>query len=175
MVSGSDRLHRYDDLIKQYAEEQGLDWQLIKRQMLAESGGDPHAISVSGARGLMQFMPRAWREWGQGDPHDPEASIKAGAAYMAFLVSKFEEIPDPKERTKFALAAYNAGRANINRCLEYARQATGAAGSYQDWVDAGKPAGSWQKWQIASLFLSMVTGKYADITIRYVQQIVGEE
>jgi membrane-bound lytic murein transglycosylase MltF len=45
-------------------------------------------------------------------------------------------------RYKFALAAYNAGRANINRCLEYARQATGAPGSFQEWVDAGKAAGS---------------------------------
>lgn len=171
----SAKIHQYDELIKRYAKEHSLDWELLKRQMLAESEANPWAVSSHGARGLMQFMPRTWREWGEGDPHDPEASIKAGATYMSFLLSKFEEIPDPRERYKFALAAYNAGRPNINRCLEYARQATGAPGSFQDWVDVGKPPGPWQKWRVASQFLSMVTGRSAAITIQYVNQTMGEE
>ena len=166
---------RYDELIRRHADEYGLDWRLIKRQMLAESEGRPQAVSSQGARGLMQFMPSAWREWGQGNPHDPEASIRAGVAYMSFLMGKFEEIPDELERYKFALASYNAGRHNINQCLEYARQATGAPGNYQDWVDAGEPTGPWQEWRVASQFLHMATGRFANTTIQYVQQIMGEE
>ena len=165
---------RYDELLKRYADEYGLDWRLLKRQMLAESGGNARAVSPRGAKGLMQFMPGAWWEWGQGDPFDPEASIRAGAAYMKFLLSRFEEIPDDRERYKFALAAYNAGRANINRCLEYARQATGAPSSFEEWVKAGKPPGPWQEWKVASEFLSMVSGRNAVVTIRYVEQIMGE-
>ena len=130
-AGGGSRQDRYDGLLKQYGDEYGLEWRLLKRQMLAESGGNPRAVSPRGAKGLMQFMPGAWREWGEGDPFDPAASIKAGAAYMRFLLSKFHEIPDDRERYKFALAAYNAGRANVNRCLEYARLATGAPGSFK--------------------------------------------
>ncbi len=166
---------RFDEIIKRQAEEHGFDWELVKRQMLAESEANPWAVSSHGARGLMQFIPATWREWGEGDPHDPEASIKAGVVYMSFLMSKFEEIPDSTERYRFALASYNAGRHNINRCLEYSRQATGAPGRFQDWVDAGRPEGPWQKWRVASQFLSMVTGRHAATTIRYVNQIMGEE
>ena len=169
------RLDRYDELIQRHANKHGLEWEILKRQMLAESEANRWAVSSHGARGLMQFMPATWREWGEGDPHDPEASIKAGAAYVSFLLSKFEEIPDLKERYKFALAAYNAGRPNINRCLEYARKATGAPGFFQDWVDAGKLPGPWQKWRVASQFLSMVTGRNAAITMQYVNQVMGEE
>ena len=169
------RQDRYDGLLKQYGDEYGLEWRLLKRQMLAESGGNPRAVSPRGAKGLMQFMPGAWREWGEGDPFDPAASIKAGAAYMRFLLSKFHEIPDDRERYKFALAAYNAGRANVNRCLEYARLATGAPGSFKEWAEAGRPPGPWQEWKVAREFLSMVTGRNAAVTIRYVEQIMGEE
>ena len=172
---GRDDHDRYDELIEHHAKEYDLDWKLIKRQMLAESEANPWAVSTHGARGLMQFMPAAWREWGEGDPHDPEASIKAGVRYMSFLLGKFDEIPDPRERYKFALASYHTGRGNINRCLEYARQATGAPGPFDDWVDAGRPPGPWQEWRVASQFLSMVTGRNAATTIRYVSQIMGEE
>ncbi|NMB46051.1 MAG: transglycosylase SLT domain-containing protein [Firmicutes bacterium] len=174
-TDGKAKHDQYDELIKRYAEAYDLDWELIKRQMLAESEANPRAVSSHGAKGLMQFMPAAWREWGEGDPFNPEASIKAGVAYMTFLLGRFAEIPDLRERHKFALASYNAGRTNINLCLEYARQATGAPGRFQDWVDAGKPPGPWQTWRVASQFLSMVTGRHAAITRQYVDQIMGEE
>ena len=158
---------QYDGLLKRYAEEYGLDWRLLKRQMLAESGGNPRAVSPRGAKGLMQFMPGAWREWGEGDPFDPEASIRAGAAYMSFLLSRFEEIPDERERYKFALAAYNAGRANVNRCLEYARQAAGAPGSFEEWVAAGP-----RPWQ-QKVARSQHGDRQERGTIRYVEKIMG--
>jgi len=51
--------------------------------MLAESGGDPHAVSPKGAMGLMQLMPGTWSEFrgqlGLGtDPFDPHDNIFAG-------------------------------------------------------------------------------------------------
>ena len=176
MFSGGNKdQDRYDELIKHHADANGLDWIFVKRQILVESEGRPSAVSPEGAMGLMQFMPNTWREWGQGNPHEPEANIMAGVKYMSFLVSKFDEIPDELERYKFALASFNAGRHNINQCLEYARQATGAPGDYEVWVNAGRPPGPWQEWRVASQFLHMVTGRFADITLRYVAKIMGEE
>src|SRR5690554_3200837 len=136
---------RYDSLLRYYAEQHGVPWRLLKRQMLAESAANPAAVSRAGARGLMQFMPAAWQEWDApdgvpalDDPHNPEAAIAAAARYMAALYERFPEIPDNAERWRFALAAYNAGRANINRMLALAREACGQPASYADWVRAGQ-------------------------------------
>lgn len=170
----SEASDRFDEIIKYYADTHGIDWVYIKRQIMVESEGNPYAVSTQGALGLMQFMPVTWREWGEGNPHDPEANIRAGIKYMAFLVSKFDEIPDATERYKFALASFNAGRHNINACLEYARRATGALANYDAWVAAGRPPGSWQTWQVASQFLHLVTGHFSKITLNYVSKIVGD-
>src|SRR5690606_365488 len=124
-------------LFQYYSAQFNLDWRLIKRQAVAESSLSPRAVSPAGAKGLMQFMPSTWNEYGEGDPFDPEASIKAGCRYMRFLYDRYAEIPDENERYKFALAAYNAGRGNVNKCLEHAREATGAPRSYAEWVRQG--------------------------------------
>ena len=44
-ASSSSRHDQYDGLLKQYAEEYGLEWRLLKRQMLAESGQPKSSIS----------------------------------------------------------------------------------------------------------------------------------
>src|SRR5690625_3955762 len=152
---------RYDTLFHYYAIKSSLNWERVKRQAIAESSLNPRAVSPAGAMGLMQFMPATWAEWGEGDPFNPEQSIKAGCAYMNFLFGRFAEIPAWDERYKFALAAYNAGRANINRCLEHAREATGAPRSYAEWQAVGSPRGDWQRWRVASQYLYLVTGRHA--------------
>ena len=167
------RQDRYDSLIQFYAETYQLDWGLIKRQMLAESAAQPQAISPVGAQGLMQFMPGTWRMWGRGDPFNPEESINAGCAYMAHLFSAYGEIPDKTERYRFALAAYNAGRGNINRLLTLARQECGQPGSYAAWIKAGAKPGAWQTWTFASALLHRVTGRHAKETLDYVSKIMG--
>lgn len=164
---------RYDSLIQYYAKKHGLDWQLVKRQVEAESSFRPDAVSRAGAVGLMQFMPQAWKEWGRGkDPRDPEASIAAGCAYMAWLLGRFKEIPDARERYKFALAAYNAGRGHINTALSIARQNYGHPYSYAAWREAGSPPGPWQQWAYTAMFLERVTGRHSAETLRYVKKIM---
>lgn len=166
---------RYDSLIQYYAQQNGLDWRRIKRQIEAESSFSPTAVSPVGAKGLMQFMDATWKEWGEGDPFNAEESIKAGCRYMAHLYGCFGEIPDPDERYRFALAAYNAGRGNINQCLGIARQAWGHPYSYAEWVKTGRKPGPWQTWDYASRFLSLVTGRHATETINYVSKILPKE
>ena len=101
-----------------------FDWRLLKRQAIAESSLNPAAVSKVGAMGLMQFLGATWHEWGEGNPFDPEQSIKAGAKYMAWLVDRYGEIPEPTERLRFALSAYNWGRYNVNQALSLQSKST---------------------------------------------------
>jgi soluble lytic murein transglycosylase-like protein len=103
---------RYDSLIKWYAQANGLEWRRIKAQIKQESLFDPKARSHVGAKGLGQFMPPTWAEWGKGqDPFNPEANIEATCRYMRWLVDRF-----PGDYDK-ALAAYNWGIGNVRRVV----------------------------------------------------------
>ncbi len=78
----------------------------IRAVMIAESGGDAHALSPAGAMGLMQIMPATWQELRTrhglgGNPYDPRDNILAGAAYIAELHDRYG--------SPGFLAAYNTG------------------------------------------------------------------
>jgi len=90
--------------------------------MLAESNGNPDAVSPSGAQGLMQFMPVTWQEMGQGSPLNPEQSIKAGTTYMAKMLANVRitigSQPVAQDDTyRFALCSYNAGFGYVKAAL----------------------------------------------------------
>lgn len=55
----------------------------LARTVAIESNGNPDAINASGHVGLGQFSPETWKEFGQGDPTDPEQSILAIQRYAA--------------------------------------------------------------------------------------------
>ena len=101
-VSALDR-NTYDHLIKRHSEANGLDYRLVKAVMLAESNGNPTAVSQKGARGLMQIMPDTGRDLELHNPFDPEENIQAGARYLKLLHELF------KGNLELVLAAYNAG------------------------------------------------------------------
>lgn len=106
-----------------FARAPTLDWELLKRQMLAESGGDPDAVSPVGAKGLTQFMDQTWKEWETNEfgpvipPNrhisvfDPEDAIRAQADVMAWLLGVF------KGDAAKALSAYNFGIGNVQKLL----------------------------------------------------------
>jgi len=84
----------------------GVPASWIRAVMHVESGGDVHALSPTGAMGLMQIMPETWtglrsRYHLGTDPYDPRDNIFAGAAYL-------RELHDRYGAPGF-LAAYNAG------------------------------------------------------------------
>ena len=87
LLSRPEKTDRWDDLIIKYARKYRLDARFLKSIMAAESEFNPLALSPAGARGLMQVMPRTAE--GVGVPgsklYDPEAAIKAGAAYIQVL------------------------------------------------------------------------------------------
>lgn len=73
-----------------------------------ESGGNRNAVSSTGARGTHQFMPAAWKQYGNGkDINDPVASRDAAARMLTDLYHKHGSLP-------LALAAYNGGDGGAN-------------------------------------------------------------
>ena len=95
------------DFAAQEARKYGLDPELVQRQMRAESGGNPAAISPKGARGPMQLIPATAASLGV-DIDDPLDNIRGGVRYLA---QKMREFGSPE----LALAAYNAGPGNVRK------------------------------------------------------------
>jgi soluble lytic murein transglycosylase len=93
----------YDHLITQHSQANGLDPHLVKAVMIAESNGNPRAVSNKGAQGLMQIMPGTAQLLDLRDPFNPEENIQAGARYLKLLHELF------KGNLELILAAYNAG------------------------------------------------------------------
>jgi soluble lytic murein transglycosylase-like protein len=105
----SERQRQFDDLIDQYARAHGVSPDLIRAVIQAESNFNPRAVSVKGAMGLMQLMPATARELGVTDPFHPAENIRGGVTYLARLLAKYDQ------NIELALAAYNAGAANVER------------------------------------------------------------
>ena len=74
-----------------------------------ESAGKPNAVSTAGAQGLMQLMPDTATRFGIEDATVPADNIKAGVAYLNWLMARFDNDPI------LVLAAYNAGENAIDR------------------------------------------------------------
>lgn len=101
----------YAELLEAAARRHGLDARLLSAMTVAESSNDPTAVSVKGARGLMQLMPATARRFGV-EPEalfDPASNIEAGARYVRWLAERFD---GDLERV---LAAYNAGEGVVDR------------------------------------------------------------
>ena len=122
-ISGLARLSPYDKLVRHYADTYDFDWRLIVAQMYLESQFDPAARSAGGALGLMQLTPDTARSMGVANPFDPAAGIRGGIRYLDKLRSYFEVGLPPRERTWFALAAYNAGPTRVVQARERAAAA----------------------------------------------------
>lgn len=99
---------KYDDIIQSAAAKNGVDPDLLKALIHAESGFNANAVSHSGAQGLTQLMPRTAAALGVSNPFDPEQSINAGAKYLKHQINRFGD-------EKLALAAYNAGAGAVAR------------------------------------------------------------
>lgn len=108
----------YSDSVEKYAQEYGVDEALLYALIECESGFDKNAVSSVGAKGLTQITPETfkWLQTKTGESYDeealfePEISIKYGAFFLGLLLDEFED-------TKTALAAYHAGRGQVNKWL----------------------------------------------------------
>lgn len=91
------------------AQVAGISAQFLAAQIEAESGWNPQAVSSAGARGLAQFMPGTWEQYGAGgDPFDPVAGIRAQGRYLHDLREAIAGITG-EDPLRLVFAAYNAG------------------------------------------------------------------
>ncbi len=111
---------RYSSIVRGYAQQQRLDPALVAAVIDTESKFDPNIRSSAGAVGLMQLTPAtaegiATRTNGSkfrlSDLTNPDINVRYGTFYLRLLLDKYHG------DERLALAAYNAGQANVDRWL----------------------------------------------------------
>ena len=107
-----------DPVAKAAAEASGVDLDLIRAVISAESAGNAGAVSPVGARGLMQLMPETQKEL-EGrygiDGSTPEGNVQLGSRYLKELLQRY----DGDQR--LALMAYNWGMGNVDSFIDHGR------------------------------------------------------
>jgi membrane-bound lytic murein transglycosylase F len=114
------RLPNYEQLFRQAALENKLDWRLLAAVGYQESHWNPLAVSPTGVRGMMMLTRVTAAQLGVKKRTDVAQSIEGGARYLRALYDKFEGIPD-MDRYWFTLAAYNVGYGHVRDAQELTR------------------------------------------------------
>jgi soluble lytic murein transglycosylase-like protein len=91
------------------AQRHGVPPDLALAIARTESGFDPHAISRTGAMGLMQLMPSTAAMLEVDDPFDPRDNADGAARYLRTLLARYGA------DVRRAVAAYNAGPGRVPR------------------------------------------------------------
>jgi soluble lytic murein transglycosylase len=94
---------------------------LIYALMREESGYSPTAVSITGARGLLQIMPEtgerlardlALANFTTDDLFAPDVNMQLGSHYLRELLERFGD------QKSAAIASYNAGPGAVSRWLD---------------------------------------------------------
>jgi soluble lytic murein transglycosylase-like protein len=96
-------------LIESTAKARNVEAQLLRAVVEQESSFYPCAVSVHGAKGLMQLMQPAMDEFGVRDPFDAKQNLDAGARYLKQLLDQY------KGDLKRALSAYRIGPSEVDK------------------------------------------------------------
>jgi soluble lytic murein transglycosylase-like protein len=103
------RFSRYDEHIRQASALYQIPEQLVRAVIKVESDYDPRAVSVSGARGLMQLMPDTADRLQVRNIDDPRENIFGGVRFLRILANSFNG------DLELTVAAYNAGEGEVMR------------------------------------------------------------
>ncbi|MED1950863.1 lytic transglycosylase domain-containing protein [Brevibacillus centrosporus] len=95
--------------IDRMARSIGVDNDLIREVVRAESNFNPTAVSQAGAKGLMQLMDQTAKAMKVRDVYNPDENLAGGTKYLKSLLDRYDG------NVKVALAAYNAGPGRIGR------------------------------------------------------------
>lgn len=109
---------KHFDIIKENCNRYNVPPHLVLALIKAESNFSPDAVSHANAKGLMQltddtfeFCKKSLRDTSAKDIFDIETNIRAGIWYLSYLIKMYDG------NIKNAVAAYNAGAANVNKWL----------------------------------------------------------
>ncbi len=100
--------HIYEQVLRQSLLTK-VDTQLTFAIIHAESNFDSLARSPKNAQGLMQLIPETAARFGIRNAYDPAQNIRAGMAYLRWLLAYFEG------DVALVAAAYNAGEGTVER------------------------------------------------------------
>ena len=104
-----ERLEKFEPIINDTAESFGVNPNIIKSIILAESAGNEKAHSSANAKGLMQLIDSTASQMGVNNVWDPAQNIFGGTKYFTKLLRQY------KGDINLALAAYNAGPGNVDK------------------------------------------------------------
>ncbi|MEE1200013.1 MAG: lytic transglycosylase domain-containing protein [Christensenellales bacterium] len=111
---------KYEDLIRQYAQQNQIPAAYVASVVMAESSYRPEAVSSENAQGLMQILPST-AEWIapklgesyiEGSLFDPETNLRYGCWYLGFLMERFDG------DMRCVTAGYHAGQGKVDQWLE---------------------------------------------------------
>lgn len=123
-------LPKYKNFFEKYRGE--LSWQLLAATSYQESHWKPRAVSPTGVRGMMMLTLDTARRFGIKDRINAEQSIKGGAAYLNFLITKLPDSIPEDNKVWFALVAYNMGMGHL---LDARALTAQLGGDPDNWLD----------------------------------------
>ncbi len=97
------------EMLAHAGTEHHIDAELLASLVHAESNGHTHAISRTGAQGLMQLMPGTAAAVGVHDAFVPAENVEGGTKYFDAMLTRYHD------NIALALAAYNAGPGAVDR------------------------------------------------------------
>ena len=103
-------VHYWSAKIDEWADNHGVDRDLLATVMQIESCGHPTVVSGAGARGLFQVMPFHFAE--DEDMLDPDTNARRGASFLKYCHETADEV------IGLTLACYNGGPSVINQPRE---------------------------------------------------------
>jgi soluble lytic murein transglycosylase-like protein len=99
-------------MIDEVAKQCGVERELVRAIVTAESNYNPHAVSRVGAVGLMQVMPATAADYGVTSTaalFDPRTNLRTGTRHLRRLIDKY------KGDYGRVIMAYNAGEGVVDR------------------------------------------------------------
>ena len=120
-------ISRYDDILKKYGAEHGVDWRLLAALIYQESKFRTDVTGRGNTFGLMQFVPSTGSRFGVHAGSTPAQQIEAGCRYVDVLRRKIIRagVQDSLQRVPMVVAAYNAGGGHLTDAIALAREMEG--------------------------------------------------
>lgn len=142
---------------------------LVKAVIMAESAGNPNAVSPKGAGGLMQIMPATAKDLGIEDRFNPQQNVEGGSKYLKQqlkLAAQEVGFEDPK----LAAAAYNWGPGNLSAAIKKVK-AEGEDVTWNNIKDTVKVPRETREYVDRVMLLR----KYDDYDLAKIAAVVGEK